>query len=900
MSLDFRNVSPQALIVTPDSSVSRLLLGQLADEQVGEQRNAWELTQVLSFIAWVKQLWLQAPMSADFRRPLLLSQTQELAVWQNIIDASPWSKVLMQTASLARNARQANRLMAEWHIPVARLQNFSNDEAQALETWIKEFDRRCFKQIWLPVYRLADQVMVLPEEQVKFPAEIIAYGFDRLTAQQKAFLDHVGELGSQVRFIEPGARQGKAVRVALPDQEQEFKFAASWASRCVAENSGQRIAIALTDKNRQLADLRRSLDRALFPDRLFPSVNDEPKYDTGEAVSLDAEPVIDDALRILSQSHHRVDLFEFSNICRSRFISGADEEYFARSRLDTHLRTSGELRPSLAFIASQIFDKDEQAYRFDCRQFYKRLKAWRQCIDELPASQLASGWAVDFARLLHVIGWPGGSDRDPSVQVILNRWDDALAQLCVLDAVTTPMRQAEAFAWLRRFAAEMASPQTRSVFPIYILSIEEASRLSFDRLWVCGLDDEQWPLASRPNPLIPIVLQREAGLPGASNNLVTSEARHTIQTILQNADEVVLSYARRTADRDLRVSPMITDIPEIPESEFHAPEASIAERLFASRLLEKFEDPAVPLNSDHAKGGTSILKNQAACPFRAFVTHRLVSQIPEEPQPGLDAAERGTLIHSVMEIVWSRLISHSGLMSADEAEREHIVLDAARTALDRFARRKPETLTHRFREIELERLVELVMKWLHFEQQRQSFTVLQPEAERTIKLAGLQMNVFIDRIDQNEIGEHIILDYKTGDTSVSGWFGDRPDEPQLPLYALSEMDSGYKVAALCFAQIRSANLAFNGISQEQDQMPGVPVWTQQKQAKQFDGWDSMLNGWRSTLEKLAGDFVAGVAPVDPKTASTCRYCELPGVCRVNELKDKIGLADVEESEDNEQ
>ena len=899
MSLDFRNISPQALIITPDSSISRLLLGQLAVQRVNERRNAWELTRILSFNTWVQQLWLQAPMGADFRRPLLLGQAQELAVWQGIIDASPWSRVLMQTASLARNARQANRILAEWHIPASRLQKFSNDEAQALGTWIQEFDRRCFKNIWLPIYRLADQVMVLPEEGVNFPAEIIAYGFNQLTAQQGAFFDLVIERGSQVQFIEPDSRQGKAVRVALADREREFEFAASWASECFRENREQRIAIALTDKKNQLAGIKRALNRALYPQRLYPSIIEEPKYDTGEAISLNTEPVIDVALRILAQSHHRVDLFEFGSICRSSFVAGAEEENFSRARLDTHLRTIGELRPSLAFIAAQIFDKDEQAYRFGCPQFYKQLQDWRQCIDTLPATQLASEWATAFARLLQEIGWPGGRDTDPTIQAILNRWDDALSQLCVLDAVTTPMRQVDAFGWLRRFTTEMTSPQTRSVNPIHIISIEEASRLSFDRIWVCGLDDEQWPLASRPNPLIPIVLQRDAGLPGASNSLVVSEARRAIQRTLQNADEVILSYARREGDRELRISPMITDITEISEAEFAAPGLSIAEKLFASNSLEKYEDPPVPLHADRARGGTAILKNQAACPFRAFVTHRLVSQVPEEPQPGLDAAERGTLIHSVMEIVWSRLISHSGLMSADEAEREHIVLDAASTALDRFRRKKPETLTRRFREIELERLVTLVMKWLHFEEQRQSFTVLQPEAERMIELAGLQMKIFIDRIDRNEIGEHIILDYKTGDTSVSDWFGDRPEEPQLPLYALSEMDSGDKVAALCFAQIRSTDAVFNGISQEKDQMPGVPPWTHQKQAKSFDSWDSMLNGWRATLEKLAGDFVAGVASVDPKTSSTCRYCELPGICRINELKHKLGLADGEEGEDNE-
>jgi hypothetical protein len=29
-----------------------------------------------------------------------------------------------------------------------------------------------------------------------------------------------------------------------------------------------------------------------------------------------------------------------------------------------------------------------------------------------------------------------------------------------------------------------------------------------------------------------------------------------------------------------------------------------------------------------------------------------------------------------------------------------------------------------------------------------------------------------------------VIDYKTGEAKVAAWLGDRPDEPQLPMYAL--------------------------------------------------------------------------------------------------------------------
>ena len=52
--------------------------------------------------------------------------------------------------------------------------------------------------------------------------------------------------------------------------------------------------------------------------------------------------------------------------------------------------------------------------------------------------------------------------------------------------------------------------------PIQILGPLESAQLEFDHLWVLGLTDEAWPRIPRPNPLLPIELQRSRGLPRSS------------------------------------------------------------------------------------------------------------------------------------------------------------------------------------------------------------------------------------------------------------------------------------------------------------------------------------------------------------------------------------------------
>ncbi len=50
----------------------------------------------------------------------------------------------------------------------------------------------------------------------------------------------------------------------------------------------------------------------------------------------------------------------------------------------------------------------------------------------------------------------------------------------------------------------------------------------------------------------------------------------------------------------------------------------------------------------------------------------------------------------------------------------------------------------------------------------------------------------IDRIDEMPDGSLAVIDYKTSASvpSPSSWLGDRPSDPQLPLYALAVEQQG--------------------------------------------------------------------------------------------------------------
>ena len=308
-----------------------------------------------------------------------------------------------------------------------------------------------------------------------------------------------------------------------------------------------------------------------------------------------------------------------------------------------------------------------------------------------------------------------------------------------------------------------------------------------------------------------------------------------------------------------------------------------SEIIHNSANMETLElDPAPPLDDEVAKGGSSILKHQANCPFRAFAELRLGARALENAGIGLNAMIKGSLIHTILENIWQKLETQEHLLAMEPSNLKSIVEEISNDAIEAIAYRYPQTFTKRFRKIESERLCLRVMQWLELEKQRPAFKVVEMEKDRFEDITdGVQIRVKIDRVDELEDGRKLVIDYKTGSVSPGQWFGERPEEPQLPLYSMVIKDD---VAAVAFAQVKAGEMAFKGVAEEKDLLPKVNSFEKLKYTKET--WTEVLDEWKHTMEKLAEDYCKGEAAIDPKHSSkTCEntYCNLISLCRFNEI-----------------
>src|SRR6185436_18069792 len=179
----------------------------------------------------------------------------------------------------------------------------------------------------------------------------------------------------------------------------------------------------------------------------------------------------------------------------------------------------------------------------------------------------------------------------------LAKWHETLGEMAKLERVSKPVSIQEAFASLSHLCSEtLFQPAADApAAPIQILGVLESAGLRFDCLWVSGLTDAAWPLDARPNPFIPVALQKKAGVPQASPETSAALDRRLTDDWLAAAAEVVVSWPAKEEDRDLAPSPLIA---HVAEGTLELPEfPRLRDLLFSRKNLVKVEDksgPSVP------------------------------------------------------------------------------------------------------------------------------------------------------------------------------------------------------------------------------------------------------------------------------------------------------------------
>ena len=156
-----------------------------------------------------------------------------------------------------------------------------------------------------------------------------------------------------------------------------------------------------------------------------------------------------------------------------------------------------------------------------------------------------------------------------------------------------------------------------------------------------------------------------------------------------------------------------------------------------------------------------------------------------------------------------------------------------------------------------------------------------------LDIEGIAVELSLDRVDALPDGRLVVLDYKTGsDVSHNSWARARITEPQLPLYAALVL-SGERVAAVCFAKVRTDEQKFIGISDGPDTLPGVKGLEDARKLfaeQDFPDWQSVLDHWQHSIAAIAREIRAGEAAVRFDNENDLAWCEVKPLLRLPERK----------------
>jgi probable DNA repair protein len=838
-------------VVTPNRRLAQTMTSKFDAFQIGKGLAVWEAPDILPFGAFVERLWEDALYSPGETLPLLLTGAQEQAIWEELLADSN----LLSIAQTAAQCREAWRLAHAWRIAPGG----GGEDAQAFREWAKKYEARTRSEV--DSARLPDLVSSRLKH-LRTPRLVVAYAFDIVPPQTEEFLS-----GFPLEACRPDTVAGTALKASFASARRELESAAAWA-RARLEAGKPAIGVVIPDLAQRRKEVVRVFSRVMQPAYNLPgAVRSATPFNVSAGEPLADFALVDAALAMIEFSFREVDFARVSRLVRSPFLGGAENEMTARARLDAQLRESLGARLPLAKLIAAI------PASLVLRQRLENVYSLRAEKKQTPAA-----WARHFSALLEAAGFPGERALDSDEFQASAKWHEVLGELARLERISKPLAIHQAFASLQHLCREtLFQPQSRAA-PIQILGVLESSGLRFDCLWVSGLTDEAWPMEARPNPFIPISAQKRAGVPQAAAETSAALDRRLTDEWLASAEEVIVSFATKQDDRDLAPSPLIA---HVPEGALELPDyPRYRDQLFSKRNLVSTRDARGPaVAPGPVRGGTRVLADQAACPFRAFARWRLRAEPLGSPPAGPDASERGRLLHALMKHLWSELRESAALHTQNLVP---IIERAADAAV------KEAQLEGRFAELERLRLAKLADEWLELEKHRKSFAVVSLEEKRALQVAGLEFSSRIDRMDRLLEGEggHVLIDYKTGNRATpKDWEPPRPDDPQLPLYAVAAPEA---LCAVAFARLRPGAMRFAGFARAKDVIPRVQA------AK---NWPALLAGWRKEADSLGAAFASGDAAVDPKRdLKTCLRCDLQTLCRVYEKFNVLEDPDDEEPE----
>jgi len=865
--------------------------------QDGEQPDkVWYKPAILTERQWTQTLFQHLLFNQDDSQTpaILLSELQTKLLWEKAVETE--GDYLLDNKKTAERACQAARNLHQWllseTIDTDESYNWRK-ETSRFKYWHQLVEQQCKQNNWLLPYKLhhyLSEQLTQTSNNIKsdiLPEKIGLLGFQQLSPAMQRFIDTLRTMGVDFISLQPEPEVKEIKRLECANTNEEILQSAIWARRQWQQEPEQRIGIIIPNLNEKKSLVQHTFDQVFCSDRLLSSDDSALRpFDISLGCSLTSYPLIDSALMLMALTTTPLSQHEVIQFIQSPFLVSNDQlelinhfiVWLRRSRQATFKA------PELKFIATSVVSEESELMHLFA------------AVDDFNAKGKVtpSQWAKRWQELLETVAWARKRQMSSVEYQTREAWNKKLEQMAIFDQLLGEINWSSFRKLFKRIIGEtLFQPKTADI-PIQVMGILEAVSLTFDQLRVCGLDNRLWPARANPNPFLPFDLQKNHQMPNATAERELEISEQLLATLEGSAKQIFFSHPKMDGEQVLSVSPLLEKFklanPE-SDADFASPAKMINQ---AQKIIEMLDDEQAPvMKQAQVKGGSKLLQDIAKCQFRAFAHHRLYATAADEAREGIDPLDRGNLVHNIMEHCWLDLFNNQQHLLEKlhtQGVLEQAIIPYVQKALEQLQQERTTPLSKAIIELENKRLNTLILEWLKVELKREKFTVVGNEKIVIAPIAEHSIRLQIDRIDKLDDGSLAIVDYKTGKVDRNNWFGDRPEEPQLPLYATVLSNEDTAIGALLYGQVKTGDCKYTGVAENKDSISGISksFADETRLDTKADSLSGQIDVWRNDLANLLEEYVHGYAAVSPTNDKVCSYCDLHGLCRIGEMSQRQG------------
>jgi ATP-dependent helicase/nuclease subunit B len=465
---------------------------------------------------------------------------------------------------------------------------------------------------------------------------------------------------------------------------------------------------------------------------------------------------------------------------------------------------------------------------------------------------------------------------------------------------------------------------------VQILGFEESVGHPWQEIYLGGLVDNKFPQRLPQNIFLPEQALEAMGVRALERARLN--AAYHFYRLLLSADTITLTYPENEGDRPVVPSPFLEEltplktagllnrgiektsgiqfslkiedsrsIPELAKAIGLAGERKGLDEILNANIegLSGIRSALAYKPEERAQGITPFVKREfrvtelddyLKCPYDYYVKYVLRIEPLEEVTEDLSPRDRGSKVHAILRnfyLSWTRPVTQEA-RDEERALLRKLADSAFAHEADTFRNRRDKEL---FLTVMVERFLDAEEEsWkqgfrpAYLEQKIEHFSLALPNGEE------VELSAKIDRIDADQNGNFLIVDYKTGKYPLPKMNIDQ-DIFQLPAYAVMAQKalSGkgpalkkpiglayYDLAGKTGAGGRDVVL-FN--KEARNDHPSSKPNASPKSAGEFDAiLKQSMDKARKAIEAiLAGDFTS-----TPQDENKCRYCPNEVMCEKKE------------------